>query len=236
MVEATSTRGSAYHAMGLATVLLSVVGCGVPRAYDTPRTTPVGKLSHSVVVEVGDSFFGRDKDDHALVAPDGYLPAYYSMRLGIFDRLDVSASLGTLLLAGEMKWNFLRSSLVDAAIAPRAQYYQPLSTSAAGAGLVTLSLPALWGINISRRVSLILVPALIYADSHRPSEYNSTTDMQDPAEDEHGLVGALGSDINLRLADRFAIQPGFTLYRPLAEDVYRWQFGLAFNFGSLPMR
>jgi hypothetical protein len=163
------------------------------------------------------------------------MPAYHAMRLGLFDRLDVSASVGTLLLAGEVKWNFLRSALADAAIAPRVQYYQPLTSSAAGARLVTLALPALWGINISREISLILVPTLVYADSHLPSEYNSATDMQGPAENEHDFVGALASDINLRVTDRFAVQPGFTLYRPLTRDVYRWQLGLAFNFGALPI-
>ena len=214
-------------------LLLGVVACGVPRAYSTPRTTPEGRLSHSIAVEAGDTVFS-DQEDDELAAPDGYLPGSYTMRLGLSERWDAAASVGTLLLAGEVKYNFLRSRFVDAAAAPRAQYYQPWTGTGDNRSMVTLSLPVPLGLNVTRRITFIAVPALAYAHSHTPATYDAETDTDEPSKNEQGVVAALATDLSLRLTNGFAIQPGFTLYRPLSRDDYRWQVGLGFNFGALP--
>ena len=212
-------------------LLFGAAACGVPRPYSTPRTTPAGRISHSVAVEASDAAFGKQNEDE-LVAPEGWLgPGTYTLRVGVFERWEAAASVGTLLLAGEVKFNFLRSRFVDAAAAPRVQYYQPLFDDAE---LTTLSLPVLWGINVTRRVTFIAVPTLAYAYSRGLVTYDAETDTNEPAENEQGAVAALATDVSLRCTPGFAIQPGFTLFRALSRDDYRWQIGLGFNFGALP--
>lgn len=59
--------------------------------------------------------------------------------------------------------------------------------------------------------------------------------MEEPAKGEKGFVGCLAVDVSLRFTHFFALQPGFTLFRPLSREDYRWQIGLGFNFGALPL-
>lgn len=174
-----------------------------------------------------------EQNTDPLVAPDGYVgPGTYTMRVGLSERWDAAASVGMLLVGGEAKYNFLRSRVVDAAAVPRAQYYQPVSYS--GASLTTVSFGVPWGVNVTPWMTFIAAPALAYAYGHVPASYDADTDTRDPSEHEQGAVAALGTDVGLRLTNGLAIQPGFTLYRPLARDEYRWQVGLGFNFGALP--
>lgn len=69
----------------------------------------------------------------------------------------------------------------------------------------------------------------------RSSSTSAETDTHGPAENEQGAVAALATDVSLRCTPGFAIQPGFTLFRAFSRDDYRWQIGLGFNFGALPV-
>lgn len=213
---------------------VGAVACGVPRPYSTPRTTPAGKISHSFAQQLGDTAFDLSQPRDELAAPDGYPgPATYTMRVGLSDRWDAAATMALLLVGGELKYNFVRSRFVDAAVAPRAQYYQPLRMHGMSR-LTTLSLPVPLGINVTRRLTFVAEPALTYADAHTPSSRDVETEELKPAQDEQGFVGSFGTDLSVRLTPRIALQPGFTLFRPLAREDYRWQIGIGFNFGALP--
>jgi hypothetical protein len=211
------------------------LACSVPRAYQSPRTTPPGQISHSLAFDVGQGFFEEDRrEEEILIAPEGQNPAVYTMRVGLAERWEVAGSLGTLLLATELKWNFLRSPSWDAALAPRAQYYEPLAFSGDTRTLLTLSLPVPIAFNVSREVSFIASPALAYAAGQTPGERDEEFGPRSPARGDHGLVAAAALDVQLRATSRLAFQPGVTVYRRLPQRELRWQLGVAFGWGRMP--
>jgi len=216
--------------------MLSAAACALPRAYQSPRTTARGQISHSLAFEVGQGFFQDDeREEETLLAPEGQNLATYTLRVGLAERWEVGGSAGLSLWASEVKWNFLRSVLIDAAIAPRAQYFEPLSFSGdEPRTVVTLSLPAPVGFNVDRVLSFVTTPALAYAAGQRPANGPEDPGMATPKLSDRALVGALAFDLQLRPHSRLAFQPGVTVYRRLDNGETRWQAGFAINFGKLP--
>jgi len=214
---------------------LCTAACSVPRAYQSPRTTPRGLISHSLAVEAGQGFFEQDeREEETLTAPEGHNPATYTIRVGLAERWEAAGSAGLGLWASEVKWNFLRTVPIDAAVAPRAQYYEPLVFDGEPRTLLTLSLPAPVGFNVSREFSIIATPALAYAAGRRPGTTDEDTTTTAPTMMERALVGALAVDLQLRPHSRLAFQPGVTMLRRFDNGEVRWQVGVAFNFGRLP--
>ena len=72
----------------LGVAALVCTGCPNPNTYGTPRTTPSGKLSHSIAVEaVGISATdGATGEEVSATAPT--LPTY-TLRIGLADQLDM---------------------------------------------------------------------------------------------------------------------------------------------------
>lgn len=195
------------------------LSCSLPRAYQSPRTTPPGRLSHSLAFELGQGFFEkRQREQEPLIAPEGQNPAVYSLRVGLAERWEASGSIGSLLLASEVKWNFLRSERFDAALAPRAQYFEPLVFDGSTRPLVTLSVPAPLALNVNREVSVVGSPLIAYGASGS----------------ERGLLAGAGLDLQLRSSSRLAVQPGVTAYRRLSSGETRLQFGIAVGWGRMP--
>ncbi len=213
----------------------AALACSVPRAYQSPRTTPPGQISHSLAFEIGQGFFqDTDREEETLIAPEGYSPATYTLRVGLAERWEVAGSFGSLLLASEVKWNFLRSELVDAALAPRAQYYEPLVFSGPTRELVTLSLPLPIALNWNRELTLIASPTFAYAAGKRDAASDVEGETIEPAHHEHDFLAGGGLDLQLRANSKLAFQPGVTFYRRLSNGELRWQFGIAFSWGRMP--
>ncbi len=224
---------------GAAAMMLAAAGlsCSVPRAYQSPRTTPRGEISHSIAFETGQGFYEmEDREQDALVAPEGQNPATYTLRVGLAERWEAAGSAGLGLWASEVKWNFLRSVVLDAALAPRVQYFEPLVFGGSPGRLLTISFPLPLGLNVNRELSLIAAPTLAYAAGYEAIESHEEEEGATipPAEHQRGLVGALALDLEARPYSRLAFHPGVTLYRNFVSGEVRWQVGIAVNFGRLP--
>ena len=153
--------------MVLATSLLG--GCGTPNTYGTPRTVPPGRVAHTHAVEAA-TVFRRQTDagtgDTKSARESAFTSPTYIMRIGLAERLDVGLHLSNPLAPGaEAKWNFAQSDVVDAAIAPGAQW-MPVNFEEDGGersvSLVYLHAPLLVGFNLSEAVTLVVVPGMIY--------------------------------------------------------------------------
>ncbi|HTM44869.1 MAG TPA: hypothetical protein VL137_07940 [Polyangiaceae bacterium] len=157
---------------GLAAVAL--VSCST---YPLPRTVPPGQIRHGVVLH--------------------YIPAAYSVRLGVVERVDVGIS-SPAPTGIDIKWNPIRGA-TDIAINPGYQVVPPLTLGcAARVGgtcdtlpfVNTFRLPVLWGLNLHKRVSLVgeIGPVLVASEGNIGFLYQAA-------------VGA-----NMRTG-RFALQP-----------------------------
>src|SRR5262245_48053406 len=97
-------------------------GCPNPNTYGTPRTTPAGKLSHSIAVEaVGISVTdGATNEEVSATLPT--LPTY-TLRIGLADQHDMGVRAANLTsLGADLKWNFVKSDVLDIAIDPGFQF------------------------------------------------------------------------------------------------------------------
>jgi len=213
-------------------------GCPNPNTYGTPRTTPVGKIQHSLAAEgIGYSAHDVESDTDT----SGALPTFptYTLRVGVADTVDIGARIANLSSIGaDVKWNFLKSDTLDLAIDPGLQAFY-FSSSAGGAstsiGIIYLNAPLMVGINLGDSVSIVPTLGVSYGIATASVEGG---DSRDSATGNSGVMLRPGIGFDFRVSPRFAIHPEVTFLKTLKgsdeDSSLLYIFGLGFNFGNLP--
>ncbi|HYP91074.1 MAG TPA: hypothetical protein VEQ59_23070, partial [Polyangiaceae bacterium] len=213
-------------------------GCPNPNTYGTPRTTPVGKISHTLAAEgvrysVDDTKNGGVKGDATIPT----LPTY-QIRVGLLDTLDIGARLSNLSSFGaDLKWNFIKSDVFDMAIDPGFQVFH-IGSSSNGVSESFTEIyghaPLILGINVADSVSIVPTVGVTYG----LSSATVSGDDASAAASIDGLMFRGGLGFNFRISPKFAMQPEVTYLKWLnksADPDISWVvFGLGFNFGNLP--
>jgi hypothetical protein len=223
-------------------------GCPNPQIYGTPRTTPVGKVQHTVAVEgLGYSikYPTRTASTGESITPpssSGTLPNLptYALRVGVADRVDIGARVSNLTSIGaDVKWNFIKGDVFDMAAVPGFQVFHISATGGNGetAGYTQfyVNLPLVFGINISDAVTVVPTAGVTWG-------LNSASVVADDdtkaASSVDGIMLRGGLGFNFRISPKFAMQPEITVLKfNKSEDasVLLYTFGLGFNFGALPV-
>jgi hypothetical protein len=220
--------------------LLACWGCANPNLYTVPRTVPKNKVQVVVAPEVtgfGGSLPGASDFDRLVPA----LPTV-GVRYGLSDNVDIGGRLSNLLTtSGDIKWNPIRSSAFDLAIAPGAQFYQvqgvgdsdvdtPTDTSRT---VFIANLPLLLGLNLSQSVVVVPTVGISYAIADEAPA--SASDIEQ-SQVIRGAFLRAGLGINLRLIENVALHPEFTLMRGVTQmDGYMlYMGGIGFVIGHLP--
>lgn len=218
-------------------------GCPNPNTYGTPRTTPVGKIQHSVAAEAWGFRVSDAETDASVGATYPTFPTY-TLRVGVADTVDIGARISNMSSIGaDVKWNFLKSESFDMAIDPGFQLFhfgastvddngQPTDASLT---VIYMNAPLMFGINLSDSVSI--VPTLGVTYGWASTTVNSSDDS-DSASGTSGLMLRPGLGFDFRISDRFALHPEITFLKTLKGDdedsALLYMFGLGFNFGNLP--
>jgi hypothetical protein len=219
-------------------LILNLTGCPNPNTYGTPRTTPPGRVSHSIAVEA----IGAHGGGGSIDLPTG---PTYTLRVGATDNFDVGFRVANMsTLGADAKFNFLKGAF-DIAIDPGVQafYYSVGTSSSDGTSAKTslsgayLHLPLLFGANLSESVTLVPTIGIMYGIASSSSTVSSPDENESvKASGNTGLIGRLGLGANFRLGQSFAMQPEVTVMKSFkqgAEGVL-YLAGLGFNFGALP--
>lgn len=210
---------------------LALTGCPNPNTYGTPRTTPKGKVSHTIAAE-GFGFAYDDPDSETSASGTAPTLPTYQLRYGLTDELDFGARVANLTsLGGDVKWNFVRSPRFDVAIDPGVQWYR-VTINESDLNVVYLHGPLLLGVNVAEPVSIVLSPGVTYALVSGSVE---TTDGRDTATTSDGILGRLGVGFDFRISEGFALHPEVTFMKSFRDDgALMYMLGLGFNFGKLP--
>jgi len=223
------------------TALFATTGCPNPNTYGTPRTVPAGQVSHSIAAEA----IGAHRDGVGVDLPT--LPTY-TMRIGATEGLDIGLRVANLTTLGaDVKWNFLKGSTFEMAVAPGAQvfYYSLGSSSSSNGASATssitgtyLHLPLLMGINVSQRVTLVPSVGIMYGAVNGSSSATTSDGSSDSVKGSAntGVIGRFGFGADFRLSPKFALHPEITFMKSFAEGArgVLYLAGLGFNFGALP--
>src|SRR5688572_24428509 len=164
-----STLGIKYTVRGLVVVGLAagLLGCPNPQTYGTPRTTPSGKIQHTVALE---GFHAAAKSVTTTSTGPGGTPVVredtstltlpmmptYQLRVGVADRVDIGARVTNLsALGGDVKWNFVKGESVDLAVNPGVQVNY-FAVNSASIFILYGHLPVLVGFNFGESATLVL--------------------------------------------------------------------------------
>lgn len=221
-------------------------GCPNPNTYGTPRTTPVGKVQHTIAAEgIGlawevprtttDSAGNLSTTKESFNATLPNFPSY-QLRVGVADQVDVGVKLLNMSsLGADVKWNFIKGDVFDMAAVPGFQVFH-FSTNNVGFTQFYGNLPLLFGINVGENVTLVPSAGVTYLLSS--GEANDGSDNS-AAFSEGGLWLRGGFGINFRISPKFAMHPEITFLKNVPADdeisALLYVFGLGFNFGSLPV-
>jgi len=214
-------------------------GCPNPNTYGTPRTTPVGKVQHTVAAE---GFrYSEDYTKRGGVADSATLPnaPTYQLRVGVLDTLDIGARVANMSSFGaDVKWNFIKTDMFDLAIDPG---FQVLHIGASSGGETASftevygHFPLIFGINVADSVTIVPTAGLTLGSA---SGASATGTGLSGASAISGPMLRAGLGFNFRITPKFAMQPEFTYLKVLNKDTdpaISWViFGLGFNFGALP--
>jgi hypothetical protein len=223
----------------LGAVAALCTGCPNPNTYGTPRTTPVGKISHTLAAE---GFrYSVDNTKNGGAEGTGTLPnaPTYQLRVGVLDTLDIGARLSNFSSFGaDVKWNFIKSDVFDMAIDPGFQVFHIGASSGGETSSFTQlygHLPLIFGINVADSVTIVPTAGVTYGNSS--ATVTNGNDSSDAASID-GLMFRGGLGFNFRISPKFAMQPEVTYLKYLNKDTdpaISWViFGLGFNFGNLP--
>ena len=228
--------------IGTCALGLVATGCPSPNLYTTPRTVPKGKVSHTIAAEaVGYHIDVKEPEgeeyDNTIDRGSWTSPTIptYILRVGLAERMDFSFRVNALTSIGlDTKFNFIRSPSFDLAIDPMVQWAFVLDVT-------HIHLPLLLGFNVSRDVSVVLTPGVIYGSSGYDFEDDVGGDIARVMAAD-GLHARGGIGINVRVTPKFALQPEVTVIRALEDpgpgsnfdSVYMYVFGVGFNLANLP--
>jgi hypothetical protein len=213
-------------------------GCPNPNTYGTPRTTPVGKIQHSLAAE-GFGYSSHDAQTDTDVSATWPTFPTYTLRVGLTENLDVGARLANLSSVGaDVKWNFLKSDAFDMALDPGFQAFY-FSSSSGGTstsiGVVYLNAPLMFGINLGDSVSIVPTLGVTYGIA---TASVSGSSGKDSATGSTGIMLRPGLGFDFRISERFAIHPEVTFLKTLKgsneDSALLYMAGLGFNFGNLP--
>jgi hypothetical protein len=219
--------------------LVMLTGCPNPNTYGTPRTIAPGKVQIVASLEgVGLS----DTQVTTTPAANGtttqtvpysfYAPTLPSVgvRVGVADSVDLGFRFADLSSLGvDGKFNFLRSRVFDMAVDPGVQGAY-ISAGGDSLGLFYFNLPLLLGINFSRALSLVLTPGFTYLLATTSVAAGGTSSA---VVSGSAPLARFGVGLNIRIGQRFAIQPEVTALRGFdAEEPTYWNFGLGFVIGT----
>lgn len=241
------TNPSRFLVMILSASLL-LTGCPNPNIYGTPRTVKPGKVSHTVSAEyIGWVFelrepaydeFGEPTGEYTSTTTSGGLPLLptYGLRLGVAEQVDVGFRLSSFTSLGtDVKYNFVRSDIVDLAIDPGLQWMN------SNFNVFHIHVPLLVGLNLSERVTLVGTPGIMYGISTHDSE-DSVSEAFRQLLSADGLYARAGLGLNVRITPHFAIHPEMTFLRSLEDRdstfgvsaATSYMFGIGFNIANLP--
>ena len=214
-------------------------GCPDPNIYGTPRTTPAGKVAHTVAFQFANyNFDNGNQVGDATEDTNTLFPPSYQLRIGVVDTLDVGFRVAYAnSLGADVKWNFVKTDIFDMAFAPgiQAWYYDSCSADGGTHGQVYANLPLLFGFNLNESVSFVPTAGITYGCTARITLFGNTP--SDRA-DIRGVMVRGGLGVEFRLSPRFALHPEVTYLNYVDSDsrpAISWLvFGLGLNFGSLP--
>lgn len=240
MKQSLGMWGRVLSCASLAGLSLLATGCPNPNTYGTPRTTPVGRVQHTIAAE-GLAYRIQDPPQQGGERVSGGFPTFptYQLRVGVADRVDIGARIMSFSSIGaDVKWNFLKTDAFDMAIVPGFQVFHISGTTAGTSSGYTQfygNAPLVLGINLAEEVSVVPTLGVTYG-------YNSATvvsDNKSAAASIDGLILRAGLGFNFRVVPRFALHPEVTMLQFMNGDdeskVRLFIFGLGFNFGNLPV-
>lgn len=192
-----------HPSIALTLSLLVLAACH-PNQYSTPRTVPKGEYSHVVSLDV--------------LAPPAMPTMTYMFRRGLADRVDmgVQFSLGAKV---DVKWNVVRTEYFDFAIDPTAGVDVDFWSYTKGQFWFA-ALPAIVGVNMGRRVTLVLHGGPAMANA-KEGEFTLA------------FVPRFGGGIQFRFTELVYMQPEFSMQYVLGGKALAVA-GLAFGFGAQP--
>jgi hypothetical protein len=234
-----NTRVNGIRLATLCSVALLCTGCPNPNTYGTPRTTPVGKIQHSVAVEAF-GFSATEKSTNSSIS--GTVPTFptYTLRIGVADTVDIGARLSNFSsLGADVKWNFIKSESFDMAFDPGFQVFHIGGTSGgvdSSYSQLYLNGALLFGINVGDSVSI--VPSLGATYGWSSASIVSDSDRE-AAASGGGVMARFGVGFDFRVSQRFAIHPEITFLKSLSgadtlSSSLLYMAGVGFNFGNLP--
>lgn len=232
---------------GLGTALV-LTGCPNPQTYGTPRTTPKGKVTHTVAPEVlmvtgnattteVDPTTGATTTDEEPVSVTVPIPPSYKLRVGVADRVDIGVSVPNMSsLGADVKVNPVRGDF-DLAVDPGVQWFG-VNAGDASFNVFYLHLPLMLGINFSPDTTLVLTPGVLYS-AVMTSADDVAVDGEDAVYRSSGLAARFGVGFQYRVSPKFALHPEVTGIRGLTGDYGETEgtivlFGLGFNIANMP--
>jgi hypothetical protein len=211
-------RGAAF--VGAVVVLC---GCPNPNTYQTPRTLDPGAIQVNIAAEgIGASYGGG-----SVWAP--MLPSV-GVRVGVADGLDLGFREQNFdSLGADAKIRLVKGSF-DLALDPGLQVFYA-NIDSEGLGVFYFHLPVLLGFNVSRNVSIVLSPGVVYdLLTANVSNGGGVTGSATAS----GFLGRLGVGVDFRTSKKLAIHPEVTVMDNFADGGVIVVFGIGFNFGAQP--
>lgn len=210
-----TARVAGRSRVGACFALISLCGgCALPNLYTTPRATPVSQATALVAPQL-------------VTQPELRNQAYavqVGARLGLAPRLDGGLRTNFSAVAGDVKWNALRSPRFDLAldggveILPETLY---------------VDMPLLFGINLSEAISLLPNTGITLGLGKQPimNSRDAYDDGPGPRRPAGRVLIRGGLGAQLRLTPRFAVVPEFTYTGPIDGGVHGTSEYLAFGLG-----
>jgi hypothetical protein len=194
---------------------LTLLGCPNPNTYGTPRTIPPGSGQHTLAVE-GLYVNGRapvvDAGATTIQRVDDGFPMAptYQYRHGVADTVDFGIRVTNLSGFGaDVKWNFVRG-VVDLALDPGAQWVYLASSRTGELNAFFLHAPLLVGVNVTRRVAIVVTPGAVVA---LEAGRSTPAPTRGAIVTSGGVLARLGLGVNVRVGRLFAMMPEVTAMR-----------------------
>ena len=219
----------------LVVLTFTLCGCPNPNTYGTARTTPKGKISHSIAAE-GFAFTSDTADVAVPLAPT------YALRWGVADSVDLGFRIQNFSsLGADAKINLVKGG-VDLALDPGLQYYSYSVTLTDSSGdeasdstsVFYLHAPLIFDANLSEAVSLVLTPGFVFAAVTSDIDLTGSDSDLDVVSTTEGAIARFTVGFDFRASKKFALHPEVTLMRAFEAEANFFIFGLGFNFGHLP--
>lgn len=220
-VSSFSAAGQMIATVGLAATLSA---CAMNR-YTTPRTIPVGEVSHTVSVSMP-------------VHPVSVPVPRYEARVGLSERVDAGFRPGLLGMDADLKYNFLRGPDLDMAIDPSVGYYYLYVPFGGQLNIFQSTLPLMIAFHPEKSAS-------IYAHGGIQADYLHAIYGGGSANEWWILSASAGLGVQIRTSKDFAVSPEIGITIPFSRTIYQHSdrdyqqdftliAGIGFNLGAQP--